>query len=218
MNLINRILSFLGYIFRYPGIVTVESDGAPSGNENTITGYAAERTDTGERVMCGIGQGGTNHGVYSPRLNNWIIHANENNEVRIPASNVFISGLPFGKNNVLWTGAWYMSEGHTVTFADGQKVTNQANGIVLCWSAYKDGQAQNYDWAYQFVPKWHASSHAANGVCVTMTTNGFGYIGSKYVYVYNDKITGHKNNTLVGTSNGVKYTNNYWVLRAVIGV
>lgn len=39
------------------------------------TYYVAERTDTGAKIGFGIGAGGTNHGIWSYKLNSWLLHA-----------------------------------------------------------------------------------------------------------------------------------------------
>lgn len=46
--------------------------------------YMAERTDTGVGVWLGVGSGGTNHGVYSQKLDKWMMYAD--------ASNVYLNG------------------------------------------------------------------------------------------------------------------------------
>lgn len=112
-------------------------------------------------------------------------------------------------NNILWTGVYYMSSGQTATLSAA--VSAQKNGIVLCWSAYVSGAAQNTDWNYFFVPKWHVAAHAGNGITNFVRTSGGGYQTSKYVYVNNTSITGFASNSGATASN-------YFVLRAVIGV
>lgn len=116
--------------------------------------------------------------------------------------------------NILWTGAYYMTAGHTATLSD--KVSNQLSGIVLVWSAYSNGTAQNYDWSYYFVPKWHAALHAGQSVDILMMNNTIAsnVMCRKLVYVHDNKIVGNDNNTATGTG----YANNAKVLRAVIGV
>lgn len=54
-----------------------------SGNTGDAA-YYARRTDTGTGVWMGVGSGGINHGVYSEKLNKWIVHAN--------GSNVYFNG------------------------------------------------------------------------------------------------------------------------------
>lgn len=42
-------------------------------------GWYAERSDTGVAVWCGVGSGGANHGVYSKKLNKWMMYGDANN-------------------------------------------------------------------------------------------------------------------------------------------
>lgn len=120
------------------------------------------------------------------------------------------------QGNILWTGAYYMTASHTATFTNSQKVSEQLNGIVLVWSAYSNSTAQNYDWTYYFVPKWHVAFREGQSVDILMMNNTIAsnVMCRKLVYVYDDRITGNDNNTATGTG----YANNAKVLRAVIGV
>lgn len=116
---------------------------------------------------------------------------------------------------VLWTGGLYMSSGQSLTLSES--VSSQKTGILLVWSGYADDQPQNYNWVYTIVPKWHVANHSGNGVFASM--GGItGITGFKYVYVNDKTISGHANNTLVGTKYGVEYQNNKYVLRAVLGI
>lgn len=178
------------------------------GSNNYHVFYTASREDTDTNVCFGVGDGGTNHGIWSDKQSKWLLHGDD--------SYVYVGGYKVLVNNVLWTGCYYMSASHTATLS--QNVSAQPHGIVLAWSAYVSGAAKDYDWFYQFIPKWHVSTHGGTGVGITMSTVTFSYIGSKYVYVYDNKIVGNDNNTSTGTTNGVTRANNYWVLRAVIGV
>lgn len=115
---------------------------------------------------------------------------------------------------VLWTGGYYMASGQTVTLSES--VSSQKTGILLVWSGFANNEVQNYNWVYTIVPKWHVANHSGNGVFASM--GGItGITGFKYVYVNDKTISGHANNTLVGTKFGVEYQNNKYVLRAVIG-
>ena len=51
-----------------------------------------------------------------------------------------------------------------------------------------------------------------------MGTAGFGYIATKYVYIYDTKIVGNDDNTKNRTGSGISYNNKCWVLTQVIGV
>lgn len=46
--------------------------------------YYAKRSDTGTQVWMGIGSGGVNHGLYSSKLNKWMVYAD--------ATNVYLNG------------------------------------------------------------------------------------------------------------------------------
>ena len=119
---------------------------------------------------------------------------------------------------VLWSGAWYMKDTQTATLSE--KVSEQPNGICLVFSEYYDNEAKNQSFISFFVHKKLVASQPGKGHSFALFTNCFSYTGTKYLYISNDKIVGHANNsngvTTAGT--GVKYTNNRFVLRYVIGV
>jgi len=117
---------------------------------------------------------------------------------------------------LLWSGAWYMNASQTATLS--QKVSDQPNGIVLVFSRYSSGQAQNYHWRTFFIPKYMVANHASQGFSFLMNDVTFSYICSKYLYIHDDKIGGNDNNVSTGTANGITYANNACVLRYVIGV
>lgn len=119
-----------------------------------------------------------------------------------------------GGMDVLWEGAWYMTAGHTAVLA--RNVSQQLTGIVLVWSAYTGGTVRDYDWQYTFVPKWQATENEGGGVdCLLVSGTN---IARKYLYVSDDRITGHADNGATKTYASVNFTNNAFVLRAVIGV
>ena len=146
--------------------------------------------------------------------------ANTNSPTQVyfdPANKVLmLDGMQIGKNRYLNTPNAYMSGSQDISLS--QRISAQATGIVLVWCAFVNGEVKDYDYDYQFIPKWHVQYNNGKGVCFHMATNGFEKIGSKYVYVYDNHIKGHANNTASGTRNGITYANNYWVLHAVIGV
>ena len=116
--------------------------------------------------------------------------------------------------NILWSGANYMSGDQTITF--NKTVLEQFSGIVLVWSGFNksNNKPSNGDVHTQFIPKW----------CVEyMNGAGHAFVDpyrhiDKYFYVYNDKIVGNNINGTTGTEGGITYDNSYCVLRAVIGV
>lgn len=120
------------------------------------------------------------------------------------------------KNNVLWSGTYYMVAAHTITLS--QKVSEQTNGIVLCWSGYQNGAAASNNWSFTFVPKSWVTGQNGQGVSCLCSGIHFSPIGLKYVYVKDNQIVGNDSNGQTGTSNGISYANNSFVLRYVIGI
>lgn len=120
--------------------------------------------------------------------------------------------------NVLWSGAMYMTDAHTISLS--QKVSKQAAGIALIFSSYNGESANDYHFNCFFVPKTQIKTHAGLGHTFFLCNNNtFGTVGSKYLYISDDKIVGNANNTASGTSEcGLTYNNKYFVLRYVIGV
>lgn len=120
-------------------------------------------------------------------------------------------------SNVLWSGGYYMGSAQTANLS--QSVTSQKNGIVLCWSAYANGQPQNYNWNFIFIPKQFVTTAGeGNGVSSFLVGSSLDAIGYKYVYVGDNSITGHDFNDDSGSKSGITYNNRLYVLRYVIGV
>lgn len=118
---------------------------------------------------------------------------------------------------VLWSGGYYMTSGHTINLSE--KISVQPNGICLVFSEYYDGAVKNQTFCSFFVSKNVVVSHEGCGHCFKMSTSNLAYYATKYLYISDTKIVGHDNNNLTGTGTcGIKYTNNRFVLRYVIGV
>ena len=118
---------------------------------------------------------------------------------------------------ILWSGGYYMTSGHTINLAE--KVSAQRNGINLVFSEYYDGESKNQTFVSFFISKRLVNNHGGCGHCFQMSTSNLSYFATKYLYIHDTKIVGHDNNSLTGTgSSGIKYTNNRFVLRYVIGV
>lgn len=118
---------------------------------------------------------------------------------------------------ILWSGGYYMTSGHTINLAE--KVSAQRNGINLVFSEYYDGESKNQTFVSFFISKRLVNNHGGCGHCFQMSTSNLSYFATKYLYIHDTKIVGHDNNGLSGTgSSGIKYTNNRFVLRYVIGV
>lgn len=64
--------------FEYPDTVSTHHSTA-----NKNTGWNARRDDTGVGMFAGIGQGGYNHGIWSSKLNDWMIYTDANKVTHI---------------------------------------------------------------------------------------------------------------------------------------
>lgn len=118
---------------------------------------------------------------------------------------------------VLWSGGYYMTSGHTINLSEN--ISKQPSGICLVFSEYYDGEAKNQTFTSFFVSKKLVANHGGSGHCFRMCTSNLAYFATKYLYISDSKIVGHDNNNLTGTgTTGIKYTNNRFVLRYVIGV
>lgn len=124
-------------------------------------------------------------------------------------------GKKIGENKLLWSGSWFMNGNQTATLSE--KVSEQLTGIVLVWSYYTNGAAQEYGWHTFFVPKGMVKLKNGVGYDIPLRRDKNAMFGTKYVYVNDDRIVGHANNVATGTANNVPYQNNKWVLRYVIG-
>lgn len=125
---------------------------------------------------------------------------------------ISINGMKFGVNRLLWNGAFYMQGSHAIALSE--YVTDQANGIVLLFSSYSNGAAQNSGWNAFFVPKYMTGTD----MVFTMSTSKFGTIATKKLNIDYDTIYGSDDNIASGTSCGITYNNKAFVLRYVIGV
>ena len=122
-----------------------------------------------------------------------------------------------GGGKILWTGGYYMTETHKITFTE--PASKQPAGIVLVFSEYNDGAARNQTWSSHFVHKSLIADYPGTGNVFWMSTSNGAYVATKYLYIKDDGITGHANNGIVITGTaGVTLTNNRFVLRYVIGV
>ncbi len=125
----------------------------------------------------------------------------------------------YHEQHFLWggdlSGGMYMTAGHTATLTE--KVSEQPHGIILVFSAYESASDTNYGWQCFFVPKLLVSV-STSGHTFELSRGKHTRKGTKYLYIYDDRIVGHDDNNLTGTNNGITYANNKFVLRYVIGV
>lgn len=123
----------------------------------------------------------------------------------------------YHEQKALWSGAMYMQESHTIALSES--VSAQANGIVLTFSKYTNGAAQEHNFNHFFVPKIFVTTHGGYGSAFTMTDIAFGKACHKYLYINDTFISGHADNVTTGTgASGIAYANNTYVLRYVYGV
>lgn len=132
-----------------------------------------------------------------------------------PAASEFVYHEP----KILWgadlTSGMYMTAGHKATLTE--KVSAQRHGIVLVFSAYGSASDTNFGWQTFFIPKQLVAA-STSGHTFILGRGKFTYIGTKYLYIGDTQITGHDDNNLTGSNNGITYANNKFVLRYVYGV
>lgn len=121
-----------------------------------------------------------------------------------------------GTGRILWSGVQWMLAAHTATLSE--KVSEQPNGIILVFSQYTDGAADNSSFRHRVISKDWVALFPGHAECVQLTTSDLSLFATKYLYIHDDKIVGHDNNTKSGTgASGITYTNSRFVLRYVIG-
>ena len=124
-----------------------------------------------------------------------------------------------GKGKILWTGGYYMTEGHKITLSE--PISAQPSGIMLVFSRYANGAVADTNFNDFFVAKAFVAAKPGVGHLFAMyATPTFEIAAAKYLYINDTTITGHANNILTGTSSttGISYQNNAFVLRYVIGI
>jgi hypothetical protein len=112
---------------------------------------------------------------------------------------------------ILWSGAYYMTSSHIANLT--YNISTCPTGIVLHFQPYTSSTIRDYYHNYVFVPKVHAT-----GISVHMCAPNFQNMGTKYLYVYDNRIVGNDNNNKSGTNSGITYNNAFWVMTQVIAV
>ena len=69
-----------------------------SSTANTDVQYVAKRADTNTQVWLGVGSGGINHGVFSNKLNKWILYADD--------TSVYVNGVKDDHGTANTTDTW----------------------------------------------------------------------------------------------------------------
>lgn len=129
----------------------------------------------------------------------------------------FENGVKISKNqNVLWSGAEYINENQKIELNGNNNISKQLSGICLAFTHYdpSNNKVGWYGMHYYFVPKSAVAVNNGGGTAFTDPYRGM----NKYLYIYNDKILGTKQNGEHGSENGFSYDNRNWVLVRVFGV
>ena len=139
-----------------------------------------------------------------------------NNINLIAKEKIKINGAEIG-GKVLWQGDYYMDANQVATLSE--PVSQQMNGIVLVFSLYKDGYAEDISLHSFFISKKEVELMPnAPHTFFLMINSGFSVVGAKYLYIADNVITGDATNAEDGSNNGFTYKNSNFVLRYVIGV
>lgn len=136
-------------------------------------------------------------------------------EERLTAAEEFIHR----ESKILWgedlTSGMYMIAGDTINLVEA--VSAQKHGIVLVFCIYNGTDDTNHNWQSFFVPK-QLVALSTSGHTFVLGSGKFTYTGTKYLYINDTSISGHNDNNLTGSNNGITYANDKFVLRYVIGV
>ena len=136
-------------------------------------------------------------------------------EERLTAAEEFIHR----ESKILWgedlTSGMYMTAGDTINLVEA--VSAQKHGIVLVFCIYNGTDDTNHNWQSFFVPK-QLVALSTSGHTFVLGSGKFTYTGTKYLYINDTSISGHDDNNLTGSNNGITYANDKFVLRYVIGV
>lgn len=120
--------------------------------------------------------------------------------------------------HVLWSGVWYMNEGHNITLSS--PISAQANGIQLIFSQFNSSNntAFDYDFSTHIVSKGFIEIPlGSHGMDFILASADFYHVGHKYLNFTDTEIIGTGYNIKSGTNSGITYNNQNWVLRYVIG-
>lgn len=129
----------------------------------------------------------------------------------------FENGVKISQNqNVLWSGADYINENQKISLDGNKNISKQLSGICLAFAHFdrSNNSVQWYGMHYYFVPKSAVAVNNGGGTAFTDPYRGM----NKYLYIYNDKILGTKQNGTNGSEGGFSYDNRNWVLVKVFGV
>lgn len=139
-------------------------------------------------------------------------------EVRVIADDgLTINGMQLAKNKVLWSGGLLMGNGANAALSES--ISDQANGIVLVFSLYRNNAPEDVSLNSFFISKEEVRLFPGKPHTFLMGINaGFSTIAAKYIYIYDSALIGDTSNTSSGSNSGITFNNSMFVLRYVIGV
>jgi hypothetical protein len=121
---------------------------------------------------------------------------------------------------VLWTGANYPAGAPASPIIPTKKLSECRNGWILRWSDFDTGVGSNeYDFFETYISKNRGvelSSKASLFVIPTSLSTTVSSYVNKRLYIYDDKIVGHDDNSATGNGSSPTYGSNDVVLRAVV--
>lgn len=129
---------------------------------------------------------------------------------------VTINGRSIINNKVLWQGSSQMGASHYVDLSEG--ISKQPNGIVLVFSLYRNGAAEDVSINSFFISKKEVELlPGAPHMFILGINSGFSSMAGKYIYIDDTRLSGHEGNEQTGSS-VISFNNSNYVLRYVIGV
>lgn len=216
--------------YQNDGEIYMLSYKSSAGSYARMTGHCTT-TSSGDMTQTGVSASAlntaasTSTSVYAEFWDESAGSWTQSNQVRVyptkttASKPIWIQGTEFtGENKVLWSGVYYMSDTQTATLSAA--ISAQANGVVLVWSYYTDGAADNSNFQMTYIPKHFITLHPGKGVAAVLTNGTMNVVASKYVYVSDTSIKGYAGNDDAATekTSGVTSTAKNFVLRYVIGV
>ncbi len=130
---------------------------------------------------------------------------------------------------ILWSGVSQLTSSEADKVVLDQPISSQPSGIVLIFSLYRNGAADDVSIHQFFVSRIATQYLFTNGgefiseptphLFMLGINANLSVFGSKYVYISDTELTGFDANANSGTSEcGIKFNNGSFVLRYVIGV
>lgn len=115
----------------------------------------------------------------------------------------------------LWKGIATMFASQTAYLSE--TVSSQAHGIVLVFGEFTNSSTDPAaELVSCFVPKTLVAEKSSRGH--SFNVSNAWYIGSKYLYIFDDKIVGHDRNSQTVTVGGATFNNEHFVMMRVYGV